>query len=196
MCAPSKWWIWHVQSVFTNRPTTLGKSDLEYGNRKIDCPHHDLKTQLKQNHTRYLLISRFKFESHNFFRLSTFHVSSVGGSHVGEKSNLMYMLAQKTYKVMWVPQSVWCYWLPIHSSKWRLGGHFTHETESPWPLHFKHSYWWERRSWSKFAELRSRDQRSMWMQDGCKVYMDSYMALNGIMFHGHLDYFSKTISWR
>ena len=26
--------------------------------------------------------------------------------------------------------------------------------------------------------LRLRDQRSMWMQDGCKVYVDSYMALN------------------
>ena len=30
--------------------------------------------------------------------------------------------------------------------------------------------------------LRLRDQRSMWMQDGCKVYMDSYMALNGSCF--------------
>ena len=31
-------------------------------------------------------------------------------------------------------------------------GHFTHETESQWPLHFKHSHWWKRRSmWSKFA---------------------------------------------
>jgi hypothetical protein len=38
---------------------------------------------------------------------------------------------------------------------------------------------------------RSRDQRSMRMQDGCKIYMDSYMASNGIMFHGHLDYFQK-----
>ena len=27
--------------------------------------------------------------------------------------------------------------------------------------------------------LHLRDQRSMWMQDGCKVYVDSYMALNG-----------------
>ena len=25
-----------------------------------------------------------------------------------------------------------------------------HETERPWPLHFKHSYWWKRRSRSKF----------------------------------------------
>jgi len=29
--------------------------------------------------------------------------------------------------------------------------HFTHETESPWPLHFKHSHWWKRRVRSKFA---------------------------------------------
>ena len=27
-----------------------------------------------------------------------------------------------------------------------------------------------------------RDERSMWMQDGCKVYMDSYMAMNGSCF--------------
>ena len=25
-------------------------------------------------------------------------------------------------------------------------GHFTHETESPWLLHLKHSHWWKRRS--------------------------------------------------
>ena len=30
------------------------------------------------------------------------------------------------------------------------------------------------------------------MQDGCKVYMDSYMALNGSCVHGHLDYFQKS----
>ena len=30
--------------------------------------------------------------------------------------------------------------------------------------------------------LRLRDQGSMWMQDGCKVYMDSYMALNRACF--------------
>jgi len=30
------------------------------------------------------------------------------------------------------------------------------------------------------------------MQDGCKVYMDSYMASNGFVFHGHLDYFQKS----
>ena len=30
--------------------------------------------------------------------------------------------------------------------------------------------------------LRSRDQQSMWMQDGCKAYMDSYMASYGPRF--------------
>ena len=30
--------------------------------------------------------------------------------------------------------------------------------------------------------LRLRDQRSMWVQDGCKIFMDSYMALNGPRF--------------
>ena len=30
--------------------------------------------------------------------------------------------------------------------------------------------------------LRSRDQWSMWMRDGCKVYVDSYMASNGSRF--------------
>ena len=30
--------------------------------------------------------------------------------------------------------------------------------------------------------LRLRDQQSMWMQDGCKVYMKSYKALNGSCF--------------
>jgi hypothetical protein len=42
-----------------------------------------------------------------------------------------------------------------------------------------------------FFTLHLRDRRSMWMQDGCKVYMDSYMASNGVMFRGRLDYFQK-----
>ena len=62
-------------------------------------------------------------------------------------------------------------------------GHFTHTTESPWPLHFRHSHWWERRSQSKFASHYARGTKwSMWMQDGCKAYMDSYMASNGSCF--------------
>ena len=30
-------------------------------------------------------------------------------------------------------------------------GHLTHETESLWPLQFKHSHWWKRRNRSTFA---------------------------------------------
>ena len=63
-------------------------------------------------------------------------------------------------------------------------GHFTHETESPWPLHFTHSHWWKRRSRSKFAS------HSAWGTNGvceCKMdvksaWMDSYMASNGSCF--------------
>ena len=55
-------------------------------------------------------------------------------------------------------------------------GHFTHETESPWPLHFKHSHWWKK------AEPPVQVHLSIWMQDGCRVYMDSYMATNGSCF--------------
>ena len=34
----------------------------------------------------------------------------------------------------------------------------------------------------RYFTLRLRDQRSKWMQDGCKVYMDSYMVSNGSCF--------------
>ena len=47
-----------------------------------------------------------------------------------------------------------------------------------------------------------RDQGSMWMQDGCKVYMDSYMASNGscftvtwIVFNNHLLDVGLTQHW-
>ena len=39
--------------------------------------------------------------------------------------------------------------------------------------------------------LHLRDQRSMWMHDGCKPYMNSYMALSGSCIMVHLDYFQK-----
>ena len=41
------------------------------------------------------------------------------------------------------------------------------------------------------STLRLRDQRSMWMQDGCKVYVNSYMVSNGSCVHGHLNYSRK-----
>ena len=61
-------------------------------------------------------------------------------------------------------------------------GHFSHETESPWRLHFKHTHWkrWSRSKWS--VTLHLGDQRTTWMPDGRRVYMDSYMASNGSCF--------------
>ena len=63
-------------------------------------------------------------------------------------------------------------------------GHFTHETESPWPLHFKHAHWWKRWSRSKFDAHYTWGTNGvyMWMQDGWKVYINSYMASNGSCF--------------
>ena len=46
-------------------------------------------------------------------------------------------------------------------------GHFTHETESPWPLHFKHSHWWKRWSWCKFASYYARGTNGV-----CECKMD------------------------
>ena len=72
--------------------------------------------------------------------------------------------------------------------------HFTHETESPWPVYFKHSHWWKRLTWSKFASHYA------WGTNGVckckmdvKVYMVSYKTSNGscfmvtwIIFKNHL----------
>ena len=48
------------------------------------------------------------------------------------------------------------------------------------------------------SSLRLRDQRSMWMQDGCKVSMDSYMASTGscFMVTWIIFFIKKTTSWR
>ena len=66
---------------------------------------------------------------------------------------------------------------------------------APLPIHFKHSHWWKRRSRSRFTSLCWRDQHSMWMQDGCKVYMDFYMASNEPCLMS-FRLFSKTTFWR
>ena len=62
-------------------------------------------------------------------------------------------------------------------------GHFTHESESPWPLAL------QALSLVEMSEpvqvcftLRLRDHRSVWMQDGCRVDMDSYVVSNGSCF--------------
>jgi hypothetical protein len=40
----------------------------------------------------------------------------------------------------------YCKWVKVHCLRAT-----SHKTESPWPLRFKHSHWWKRRSRSKFA---------------------------------------------
>ena len=45
----------------------------------------------------------------------------------------------------------------------------------------------------RYFTLCLRDQWSKWMQDGCKVYMNFYRGIKWIMFHGHLDYFRKSL---
>jgi hypothetical protein len=65
-------------------------------------------------------------------------------------------------------------WSELSPNLIEIKGHFTHETESPWPLHFKHSHWWKRQSWSTFASHYTRGTNI--------VYMDSYMASHGSCF--------------
>ena len=45
---------------------------------------------------------------------------------------------------------------------------------------------------ARFTLQRLRDQRSMWILDGCEVYMGFYVGIKWIMCLGHLDYFQKT----
>ena len=82
------------------------------------------------------------------------------------------------------------YWAPMCKAT------FTHETESPWPVHFKHSHWWKRRSRSKFTPQYAwgtngvcdckMDVKSTWIPTW--HWMDHVLWLLGL--------FSNTISWR
>ena len=56
--------------------------------------------------------------------------------------------------------------------------------KSPWLVHFNHSRGWKRAEPVQVCfTLRLRDQHK-WIQDGCKIYMSSYMAINGPCFMG------------
>ena len=68
-----------------------------------------------------------------------------------------------------------CWWLSLERSP-----KFEHTIQSKglWPLHFKHSQCWKGGACQVCFTLRSRDQQSKGMQDGCKVYMDLYMTSN------------------
>jgi hypothetical protein len=75
------------------------------------------------------------------------------------------------HKIRWWPnlgctsiEELRCSYLNTHIY---YRGHFTHETKNMWPLHFKHSLWWKRRSWSKFTPHYT------WGTDGvCECKMD------------------------
>ena len=68
-------------------------------------------------------------------------------------------------------------------------------TKSPWPLHIKHSHWWKRWSWSKFAS------HYVWGTNGvceCKVDVKSMRIPTWHQMHHvpwSLGLFSKTTSW-
>jgi hypothetical protein len=73
-------------------------------------------------------------------------------------------------------------------------GRFAHETESPCPLHFKHSHRWKRRSRSKFASHYA------WGTNGvCECKMDvksTWISTWHQMDSWSLGLFSKTTFWR
>ena len=57
-------------------------------------------------------------------------------------------------------------------------GHFTHETESPWPIHFKHSHWWKRRSPSKFTSHYAWGTNGVYIcTEWCKMDVQSAWIL-------------------
>ena len=70
-------------------------------------------------------------------------------------------------------------------------GRFPHETESPLPLHFKHSSLLEKGELVqvRFTQ-RLRDQRRICMEDGCSVHGFLH-GIEWIMFHGIYNYFQK-----
>ena len=80
----------------------------------------------------------------------------------------------------------------------RVWNHFTHEIDIPWPLHFKHSHWWKRRSRSKFAIHATFEGPT---EDACECKMDvkfrwipTWHRLDHVSWS--LGLFSKITSWR
>ena len=72
-------------------------------------------------------------------------------------------------------------------------GRFTHETESPWPLHFKHCHYWKGWSRSGFASHYA------WGTNGvCECTVDvkstwipTWHRMDHVLYH--LDYFQKPL---
>ena len=106
-----------------------------------------------------------------------------------------------TYKT-WLPSSCSYH---IHRYKFNhdYDSHFTHKTESTWPLHFKHSHWWKRRSRSKFASHYpwgangvcecKMDVKSTWIPTWHR--MDHVSMVTCTMFKNHLLEVGLTQNW-
>jgi hypothetical protein len=77
----------------------------------------------------------------------------------------------------------------------RVWGPLTHETESPWPLHFKHSHWWKRQSHSKFASHYAWGTKGIYMWNARWMWsLHGFLyGIEWIMFHGHLHCFQKPL---
>ena len=78
--------------------------------------------------------------------------------------------------------------IPCHNIIMSKTNSPSHETESPWPIHFKHSHWWKRRSRSKVSSHYA------WGTTGvreCKMDVKFLHGIVWIMFNGHLDYFQR-----
>ena len=98
----------------------------------------------------------------------------------------------------WLPLQKKTTWPQLRQLKKRSvrKGHFTHKTEGPLPLHFKHSHWWKRRGQSKFASHYA------WGTNGvCECKMDvkstwipTWHPMDRVSWS--LGLFLKTISWR
>jgi hypothetical protein len=70
-------------------------------------------------------------------------------------------------------------------------GHFTHETESPWPLHFQHSHWWKRRTGPSSLLHTTLEEPTEYVNARWKCLHGFLHGIEWIMFHGRLDWFQK-----
>ena len=87
------------------------------------------------------------------------------------------------WTLFWALTISWSRLLARVQSGPKCESHLTHKTESPWPLRFKHSHWWKRQSWSKFASHYAwgTNEVSECTMD-VKYTRDSYITSNGSRF--------------
>ena len=83
-------------------------------------------------------------------------------------------------------------WAPLPFLKF----HFTCETESPWPLHFKHSRWWKRWSRAKVASHYAWGTNKVCecKMDVKSTWIPTWHQMDHVSWS--LGLFSKTTSWR